>query len=77
MDKKNFDFIDLTVTKTVEEWQYLINGIDYLLETGLYELLTEETNERKADRIVLLLQFKSSIVELTSEKKREYLEQDE
>ncbi|MDR2684949.1 MAG: hypothetical protein LBB53_06175 [Prevotellaceae bacterium] len=48
-----------------------------MLETGLYELLTEETNERKADRIVLLLQFKSSIVELTSEKKREYLEQDE
>jgi hypothetical protein len=71
MDKKNFDFIDLTVTRTGEEWWNVVRGIDILLERSSFNLLTNITKNEDATDVSMLLQFKNYLLGLMLEKLRE------
>ena len=57
MEKEKKDFTDICVTRTVEEWNYICNGIAVVFESSLHLMLSEPMNKDDSNSAVNLFQF--------------------
>ena len=56
-------FEDLTITRTKEEWNGILTGLNIVLNESLHRLLTAGMNDKEADRVSLFFKFQNDLLQ--------------